>query len=215
MQLYDGLLLGHQILTLFEMNELYSSLGIITSLPCRYAGRLLWMPLRNSSCVCRLTPEKLVADLSFSLVYAGLTGFQLQSFVVSCKVTSPTWCRVWTICLDGPCPLYHAQLFPDIRRSCPALTLLSWPWQAGGRAQDCYQRKSGHSLRNIAHLSFILYLANLMVYSFDLCLFLSFDVVFLPLLSILFILSFVYQSISLTLFLSTWRTSFACIAAGK
>ena len=211
-----GLLLGHLDTDFEEMNRAlfqswnYPSLCLVGM----YAGGLLYgCLLRNSSCDWAWPRKVEVANLSLSLLSMQVwQDFQLRSFASLAKLLAQHGLRAWIILpWRSLSSLSSYPTFLDSWRVLSCAYALSWLWQA----------KKGEGLKAVARESLVISLGILPILSFYFAEFqpwsilltfifsFLFDVVFLPLLSILFILSLFTQSLSLTLPLSGWRTSFA------
>ena len=201
-----GLLFGHLDTDFEEMNELYSSLGIIHlfALSCMQVGFFM-DGFKKLLLRLGLTQEKLKwLTYPFSLIYAGLTGFS----------TSVIRCLLQKILAQ------HGYKGLDNFAVTVLVLFIIMPnffLTAGGVLSFAYAfilimtSKEGEGFRAVARESLVISLGILPILSFYFAEFqpwsiiltfvfsFLFDLVFLPLLSILFILSFVYPITQLNL----------------
>ena len=194
-----GLLLGHLDTDFEEMNELYSSLGIIHLFALSGMQVGFFMDAFKKLLLrLDLTQEKLKwLTYPFSLIYAGLTGFSAS---VIRSLLQKLLAQHGYKGLDN-FALTVLVLF---------IIMPNFFLTAGGVLSCAYAfiltmtSKEGEGLKAVARESLVIFLGILPILSFYFAEFqpwsilltfvfsFLFDVVFLPLLSILFILSFVY-----------------------
>lgn len=201
-----GLLLGHLDTDFEEMNELYSSLGIIHLFALSGMQVGFFMDgFKKLLLRLGLTQEKLKwLTYPFSLIYAGLTGF-------SASVIRSLLQKL--LAQHGYKGLDNFALTVLV----PFIIMPNFFLTAGGVLSCAYAfiltmtSKEGEGLKAVARESLVISLGILPILSFYFAEFqpwsilltfvfsFLFDLVFLPLLSILFILSFVYPVTQLNL----------------
>ena len=194
-----GLLLGHLNTDFEEMNELYSSLGIIHLFALSGMQVGFFMDAFKKLLLrLGLTQEKLKwLTYPFSLIYAGLTGFSAS---------------VIRSLLQKLLAQHGYKGLDNFALTVPVLFIImpNFFLTAGGVLSCAYAfiltmtSKEGEGLKAVARESLVISLGILPILSFYFAEFqpwsilltfvfsFLFDLVFLPLLSILFILSFVY-----------------------
>ena len=201
-----GLLLGHLDTDFEEMNELYSSLGIIHLFALSGMQVDFFMDAFKKLLLrLGLTQEKLKwLTYPFSLIYAGLTGFSasvirslLQKLLAQHGVKGLDNFALTVLVLFIIMPNFFLTAGGVL--SCAYAFILTMT------------SKEGEGLKAVARESLVISLGILPILSFYFAEFqpwsilltfvfsLLFDLVFLPLLSILFILSFVYPVTQLNL----------------
>ena len=194
-----GLLLGHLDTDFEEMNELYSSLGIIHLFALSGMQVGFFMDAFKKLLLrLGLTPEKLKwLTYPFSLVYAGLTGFSasvirslLQKLLAQHGVKGLDNFALTVLVLFIIMPNFFLTLGGVL--SCAYAFILTMTSKGGEGLKTVARESLVISLGILPILSF--YFAEFQPWSILLTFVFSFlfDVVFLPLLSILFILSFIY-----------------------
>ena len=205
-----GLLLGHLDTDFEEMNELYSSLGIIHLFALSGMQVGFFMDgFKKLLLRLGLTQEKLKwLTYPFSLIYAGLTGFSasvvrslLQKLLAQHGVKGLDNFALTVLVLFIIMPNFFLTAGGVL--SCAYAFILTMT------------SKEGEGLRAIARESLVISLGILPILSFYFAEFqpwsilltfvfsFLFDLVFLPLLSILFVLSFLYPVIQLN-FIFEW-----------
>ena len=205
-----GLLLGHLDTDFEEMNELYSSLGIIHLFALSGMQVGFFMDgFKKLLLRLGLTQEKLKwLTYPFSLVYAGLTGFSasvirslLQKLLAQHGVKGLDNFALTVLVLFIIMPNFFLTAGGVL--SCAYAFILTMT------------RKEGEGLKAVARESLVISLGILPILSFYFAEFqpwsilltfvfsFLFDLVFLPLLSILFALSFLYPVIQLN-FIFEW-----------
>ncbi|WP_247917962.1 DNA internalization-related competence protein ComEC/Rec2 [Streptococcus oralis] len=194
-----GLLLGHLDTDFEEMNELYSSLGIIHLFALSGMQVGFFMDAFKKLLLrLGLTQEKLKwLTYPFSLIYAGLTGFSasvirslLQKLLAQHGVKDLDNFALTILVLFIIMPNFFLTAGGVL--SCAYAFILTMTSKEGGGIKAVVRESLVISLGILPILSF--YFAEFQPWSILLTFVFSFlfDVVFLPLLSILFILSFVY-----------------------
>ena len=194
-----GLLLGHLDTDFEEMNELYSSLGIIHLFALSGMQVGFFMDAFKKLLLrLGLTQEKLkLLTYPFSLIYAGLTGFSasvirslLQKLLVQHSVKGLDNFALTVLVLFIIMPNFFLTAGGVL--SCAYAFILTMTSKEGDGIKAVARESLVISLGILPILSF--YFAEFQPWSILLTFVFSFlfDVVFLPLLSILFILSFVY-----------------------
>ena len=194
-----GLLLGHLDTDFEEMNELYSSLGIIHLFALSGMQVGFFMDAFKKLLLrLGLTPEKLKwLTYPFSLVYAGLTGFSasvirslLQKLLAQHGVKGLDNFALTVLVLFIIMPNFFLTLGGVL--SCAYAFILTMTSKGGEGLKTVARESLVISLGILPILSF--YFAEFQPWSILLTFVFSFlfDVVFFPLLSILFILSFIY-----------------------
>ena len=208
-----GLLLGHLDTDFEEMNELYSSLGIIHLFALSGMQVGFFMDgFKKLLLRLGLTQEKLKwLTYPFSLIYAGLTGFSasvirslLQKLLAQHGVKGLDNFALTVLVLFIVMPNFFLTAGGVL--SCAYAFILTMT------------SKEGEGLKAVARESLVISLGILPILSFYFAEFQSwsilltfvfsflFDLVFLPLLSILFALSFLYPVIQLN-FIFEWLES--------
>ena len=194
-----GLLLGHLDTDFEEMNELYSSLGIIHLFALSGMQVGFFMDAFKKLLLrLGLTQEKLKwLTYPFSLIYAGLTGFSasvirslLQKLLAQHGVKGLDNFALTVLVLFIIMPNFFLTAGGVL--SCAYAFILTITSKEGEGLKAVARESLVISLGILPILSF--YFAEFQPWSILLTFVFSFlfDVVFLPLLSILFILSFVY-----------------------
>ena len=194
-----GLLLGHLDTDFEEMNELYSSLGIIHLFALSGMQVGFFMDAFKKLLLrLGLTQEKLKwLTYPFSLIYAGLTGFSasvirslLQKLLAQHGVKGLDHFALTVLVLFIIMPNFFLTAGGVL--SCAYAFILTMTSKEGEGIKAVARESLIISLGILPILSF--YFAEFQPWSILLTFVFSFlfDVVFLPLLSILFILSFVY-----------------------
>jgi len=194
-----GLLLGHLDTDFEEMNELYSSLGIIHLFALSGMQVGFFMDAFKKLLLrLGLTQEKLKwLTYPFSLIYAGLTGFSasvirslLQKLLAQHGVKGLDNFALTVLVLFIIMPNFFLTAGGVL--SCAYAFILTMTSKEGEGLKAVARESLVISLGILPTLSF--YFAEFQPWSIFLTFVFSFlfDVVFLPLLSILFILSFVY-----------------------
>ncbi|WP_247944294.1 DNA internalization-related competence protein ComEC/Rec2 [Streptococcus oralis] len=194
-----GLLLGHLDTDFEEMNELYSSLGIIHLFALSGMQVGFFMDAFKKLLLrLGLTQEKLKwLTYPFSLIYAGLTGFSasvirslLQKLLAQHGVKGLDNFALTVLVLFIIMPNFFLTAGGVL--SCAYAFILTMTSKEGEGLKAVARESLVISLGILPILSF--YFAEFQPWSILLTFVFSFlfDVVFLPLLSILFILSFVY-----------------------
>mgnify|MGYP000887495951 FL=1 len=194
-----GLLLGHLDTDFEEMNELYSSLGIIHLFALSGMQVGFFMDAFKKLLLrLGLTQEKLKwLTYPFSLIYAGLTGFSasvirslLQKLLAQHGVKGLDNFALTVLVLFIIMPNFFLTAGGVL--SCAYAFILTMTSKEGEGIKAVARESLIISLGILPILSF--YFAEFQPWSILLTFVFSFlfDVVFLPLLSILFILSFVY-----------------------
>ena len=194
-----GLLLGHLDTDFEEMNELYSSLGIIHLFALSGMQVGFFMDgFKKLLLRLGLTQEKLKwLTYPFSLLYAGLTGFSasvirslLQKLLAQHGVKGLDNFALTVLVLFIIMPNFFLTAGGVL--SCAYAFILTMTSKEGDGIKAVARESLVISLGILPILSF--YFAEFQPWSILLTFVFSFlfDVVFLPLLSILFILSFVY-----------------------
>ena len=194
-----GLLLGHLDTDFEEMNELYSSLGIIHLFALSGMQVGFFMDgFKKLLLRLGLTQEKLKwLTYPFSLIYAGLTGFSasvirslLQKLLAQHGVKGLDNFALTILVLFIIMPNFFLTAGGVL--SCAYAFILTMTSKEGEGLKAVARESLVISLGILPILSF--YFAEFQPWSILLTFVFSFlfDVVFLPLLSILFILSFVY-----------------------
>jgi len=208
-----GLLLGHLDTDFEEMNELYSSLGIIHLFALSGMQVGFFMDgFKKLLLRLGLTQEKLKwLTYPFSLIYAGLTGFSasvirslLQKLLAQhgVKGLDNFSLTVLVLCIIMP----NFFLTAGGVLSCAYAFILTMTSKEGEGLKVIARESLVISLGILPILSF--YFAEFQPWSILLTFVFSFlfDLVFLPLLSILFALSFLYPVIQLN-FIFEWLES--------
>ena len=201
-----GLLLGHLDTDFEEMNELYSSLGIIHLFALSGMQVGFFMDgFKKLLLRLGLTQEKLKwLTYPFSLIYAGLTGFSasvirslLQKLLAQHGVKGLDNFALTVLVLFIIMPNFFLTAGGVL--SCAYAFILTMTSKEGEGLKAIARESLVISLGILPILSF--YFAEFQPWSILLTFVFSFlfDVVFLPLLSILFILSFVYPVTQLNL----------------
>lgn len=194
-----GLLLGHLDTDFEEMNELYSSLGIIHLFALSGMQVGFFMDAFKKLLLrLGLTQEKLKwLTYPFSLIYAGLTGFSasvirslLQKLLAQHGYKGLDNFALTVLALFIIMPNFFLTAGGVL--SCAYAFILTMTSKEGEGLKAVARESLAISLGILPLLSF--YFAEFQPWSILLTLVFSFlfDLVFLPLLSILFILSFVY-----------------------
>ena len=194
-----GLLLGHLDTDFEEMNELYSSLGIIHLFALSGMQVGFFMDgFKKLLLRLGLTQEKLKwLTYPFSLIYAGLTGFSasvirslLQKLLAQHGVKGLDNFALTVLVLFIVMPNFFLTAGGVL--SCAYAFILTMTSKEGEGLKAVARESLVISLGILPILSF--YFAEFQPWSILLTFVFSFlfDLVFLPLLSILFILSFVY-----------------------
>ena len=194
-----GLLLGHLDTDFEEMNELYSSLGIIHLFALSGMQVGFFMDVFKKLLLrLGLTQEKLKwLTYPFSLIYAGLTGFSasvirslLQKLLAQHGVKGLDNFALTVLVLFIVMPNFFLTAGGVL--SCAYAFILTMTSKEGDGFKAVARESLVISLGILPILSF--YFAEFQPWSILLTFVFSFlfDLVFLPLLSILFILSFVY-----------------------
>ena len=201
-----GLLLGHLDTDFEEMNELYSSLGIIHLFALSGMQVGFFMDAFKKLLLrLGLTQEKLKwLTYPFSLIYAGLTGFSasvirslLQKLLAQHGVKGLDNFALTVLVLFIIMPNFFLTAGGVL--SCAYAFILTMTSKEGEGLKAVARESLIISLGILPILSF--YFAEFQPWSILLTFVFSFlfDLVFLPLLSILFILSFVYPVTQLNL----------------
>ena len=201
-----GLLFGHLDTDFEEMNELYSSLGIIHLFALSGMQVGFFMDgFKKLLLRLGLTQEKLKwLTYPFSLIYAGLTGFSasvirslLQKLLAQHGVKSLDNFALTVLVLFIIMPNFFLTAGGVL--SCAYAFILTMTSKEGEGLKAVARESLVISLGILPILSF--YFAEFQPWSILLTFVFSFlfDLVFLPLLSILFILSFVYPVTQLNL----------------
>ena len=201
-----GLLLGHLDTDFEEMNELYSSLGIIHLFALSGMQVGFFMDgFKKLLLRLGLTQEKLKwLTYPFSLIYAGLTGFSasvirslLQKLLAQHGVKGLDNFALTVLVLFIVMPNFFLTAGGVL--SCAYAFILTMTSKEGEGLKAVARESLIISLGILPILSF--YFAEFQPWSILLTFVFSFlfDLVFLPLLSILFILSFVYPVTQLNL----------------
>ena len=201
-----GLLLGHLDTDFEEMNELYSSLGIIHLFALSGMQVGFFMDgFKKLLLRLGLTQEKLKwMTYPFSLIYAGLTGFSasvirslLQKLLAQHGVKGLDNFALTVLVLFIVMPNFFLTAGGVL--SCAYAFILTMTSKEGEGLKAVARESLVISLGILPILSF--YFAEFQPWSILLTFVFSFlfDMVFLPLLSILFILSFVYPVTQLNL----------------
>ena len=201
-----GLLLGHLDTDFEEMNELYSSLGIIHLFALSGMQVGFFMDAFKKLLLrLGLTQEKLKwLTYPFSLIYAGLTGFSasvirslLQKLLAQHGVKGLDNIALTVLVLFIIMPNFFLTAGGVL--SCAYAFILTMTSKEGEGLKAVARESLVISLGILPILSF--YFAEFQPWSILLTFVFSFlfDLVFLPLLSILFILSFVYPVTQLNL----------------
>ena len=201
-----GLLLGHLDTDFEEMNELYSSLGIIHLFALSGMQVGFFMDAFKKLLLrLGLTQEKLQwLTYPFSLIYAGLTGFSasvirslLQKLLAQHGVKGLDNFALTVLVLFIIMPNFFLTAGGVL--SCAYAFILTMTSKEGEGLKAVARESLVISLGILPILSF--YFAEFQPWSILLTFVFSFlfDLVFLPLLSILFILSFVYPVTQLNL----------------
>lgn len=205
-----GLLLGHLDTDFEEMNELYSSLGIIHLFALSGMQVGFFMDgFKKLLLRFGLTQEKLKwLTYPFSLIYAGLTGFSasvirslLQKLLVQHGVKGLDNFALTVLILFIIMPNFFLTAGGVL--SCAYAFILTMTSKEGEGLKAVARESLVISLGILPILSF--YFAEFQPWSILLTFVFSFlfDLVFLPLLSILFALSFLYPVIQLN-FIFEW-----------
>lgn len=205
-----GLLLGHLDTDFEEMNELYSSLGIIHLFALSGMQVGFFMDgFKNLLLRLGLTKEKLKwLTYLFSLIYAGLTGFSvsvirslLQKILDQHGVKGLDNFALTVLVLFIVMPNFFLTAGGVL--SCAYAFILTMTSKEGEGFKAVARESLVISLGILPILSF--YFAEFQPWSILLTFVFSFlfDLVFLPLLSILFVLSFLYPVIQLN-FIFEW-----------
>ena len=205
-----GLLLGHLDTDFEEMNELYSSLGIIHLFALSGMQVGFFMDgFKKLLLRLGLTQEKLKwLTYPFSLIYAGLTGFSasvirslLQKLLAQHGVKGLDNFALTALVLFIVMPNFFLTAGGVL--SCAYAFILTMTSKEGEGLKAVARESLVISLGILPILSF--YFAEFQPWSILLTFVFSFlfDLVFLPLLSILFVLSFLYPFIQLN-FLFEW-----------
>ena len=205
-----GLLLGHLDTDFEEMNELYSSLGIIHLFALSGMQVGFFMDgFKKLLLRLGLTQEKLKwLTYPFSLIYAGLTGFSasvirslLQKLLVQHGVKGLDNFALTVLVLFIIMPNFFLTAGGVL--SCAYAFILTMTSKEGEGLKAVTRESLVISLGILPTLSF--YFAEFQPWSILLTFVFSllFDFVFLPLLSILFALSFLYPVIQLN-FIFEW-----------
>ena len=205
-----GLLLGHLDTDFEEMNELYSSLGIIHLFALSGMQVGFFMDVFKKLLLrLGLTQEKLKwLTYPFSLIYAGLTGFSasvirslLQKLLAQHGVKGLDNFALTVLVLFIIMPNFFLTAGGVL--SCAYAFILTMTSKEGEGLKAVARESLVISLGILPILSF--YFAEFQPWSILLTFVFSFlfDLVFLPLLSILFVLSFLYPVIQLN-FIFEW-----------
>ena len=205
-----GLLLGHLDTDFEEMNELYSSLGIIHLFALSGMQVGFFMDgFKKLLLRLGLTQEKLKwLTYPFSLIYAGLTGFSasvirslLQKLLAQHSVKGLDNFALTVLVLFIVMPNFFLTAGGVL--SCAYAFILTMTSKEGEGLKAVARESLVISLGILPILSF--YFAEFQPWSILLTFVFSFlfDLVFLPLLSILFALSFLYPVIQLN-FIFEW-----------
>lgn len=205
-----GLLLGHLDTDFEEMNELYSGLGIIHLFALSGMQVGFFMDgFKKLLLRLGLTQEKLkLLTYPFSLIYAGLTGFSasvirslLQKLLAQHGVKGLDNFALTVLVLFIVMPKFFLTAGGVL--SCAYAFILTMTSKEGEGLKAVARESLVISLGILPILSF--YFAEFQPWSILLTFVFSFlfDLVFLPLLSILFALSFLYPVIQLN-FLFEW-----------
>ena len=205
-----GLLLGHLDTDFEEMNELYSSLGIIHLFALSGMQVGFFMDgFKKLLLRLGLTQEKLKwLTYPFSLIYAGLTGFSasvirslLQKLLAQHGVKGLDNFALTVLVLFIIMPNFFLTAGGVL--SCAYAFILTMTSKEGEGLKAIARESLVISLGILPILSF--YFAEFQPWSILLTFVFSFlfDLVFLPLLSILFVLSFLYPVIQLN-FIFEW-----------
>lgn len=205
-----GLLLGHLDTDFEEMNELYSSLGIIHLFALSGMQVGFFMDgFKKLLLRLGLTQEKLKwLTYPFSLIYAGLTGFSasvirslLQKLLAQHGVKGLDNFALTVLVLFIVMPNFFLTAGGVL--SCAYAFILTMTSKEGEGLKAVTSESLVISLGILPILSF--YFAEFQPWSILLTFVFSFlfDLVFLPLLSILFVLSFLYPVIQLN-FIFEW-----------
>ena len=205
-----GLLLGHLDTDFEEMNELYSSLGIIHLFALSGMQVGFFMDgFKKLLLRLGLTQEKLKwLTYPFSLIYAGLTGFSasvirslLQKLLAQHGVKGLDNFALTVLVLFIIMPNFFLTAGGVL--SCAYAFILTMTSKEGEGLKAVARESLVISLGILPILSF--YFAEFQPWSILLTFVFSFlfDLVFLPLLSILFVLSFLYPVIQLN-FIFEW-----------
>ena len=205
-----GLLLGHLDTDFEEMNELYSSLGIIHLFALSGMQVGFFMDVFKKLLLrLGLTQEKLKwLTYPFSLIYAGLTGFSasvirslLQKLLAQHGVKGLDNFALTVLILFIIMPNFFLTAGGVL--SCAYAFILTMSSKEGEGLKAVARESLVISLGILPILSF--YFAEFQPWSILLTFVFSFlfDLVFLPLLSILFALSFLYSVIQLN-FIFEW-----------
>ena len=208
-----GLLLGHLDTDFEEMNELYSSLGIIHLFALSGMQVGFFMDgFKKLLLRLGLTQEKLKwLTYPFSLIYAGLTGFSasvirslLQKLLAQHGVKGLDNFALTVLVLFIVMPNFFLTAGGVL--SCAYAFILTMTSKEGEGLKAVARESLVISLGILPILSF--YFAEFQPWSILLTFVFSFlfDLVFLPLLSILFVLSFLYPVIQLN-FMFEWLES--------
>ena len=205
-----GLLLGHLDTDFEEMNELYSSLGIIHLFALSGMQVGFFMDgFKKLLLRLGLTQEKLKwLTYPFSLIYAGLTGFSasvirslLQKLLAQHRIKGLDNFALTVLVLFIVMPNFFLTAGGIL--SCTYAFILTMTSKEGDGLKAVARESLVISLGILPILSF--YFAEFQPWSILLTFVFSFlfDLVFLPLLSILFALSFLYPVIQLN-FIFEW-----------
>ena len=205
-----GLLLGHLDTDFEEMNELYSSLGIIHLFALSGMQVGFFMDAFKKLVLrLGLTQEKLKwLTYPFSLIYAGLTGFSasvirslLQKLLAQHDVKGLDNFALTVLVLFIIMPNFFLTAGGVL--SCAYAFILTMTSKEGEGLKAVARESLIISLGILPILSF--YFAEFQPWSILLTFVFSFlfDLVFLPLLSILFVLSFIYPIIQMN-FVFEW-----------
>ena len=208
-----GLLLGHLDTDFEEMNELYSSLGIIHLFALSGMQVGFFMDgFKKLLLRLGLTQEKLKwLTYPFSLIYAGLTGFSasvirslLQKLLAQHGVKGLDNFALTVLVLFIVMPNFFLTAGGVL--SCAYAFILTMTSKEGEGLKTIARESLVISLGILPILSF--YFAEFQPWSILLTFVFSFlfDLIFLPLLSILFALSFLYPVIQLN-FIFEWLES--------
>ena len=208
-----GLLLGHLDTDFEEMNELYSSLGIIHLFALSGMQVGFFMDgFKKLLLRLGLTQEKLKwLTYPFSLIYAGLTGFSasvirslLQKLLAQHSVKGLDNFALTVLVLFIVMPNFFLTAGGVL--SCAYAFILTMTSKEGEGLKAVARESLVISLGILPILSF--YFAEFQPWSILLTFVFSFlfDLVFLPLLSILFAFSFIYPVIQLN-FIFEWLES--------
>ena len=214
-----GLLLGHLDTDFEEMNELYSSLGIIHLFALSGMQVGFFMDgFKKLLLRLGLTQEKLKwMTYPFSLIYAGLTGFSasvirslLQKLLAQHGVKGLDNFALTVLVLFIIMPNFFLTAGGVL--SCAYAFILTMTSKEGEGLKAVARESLVISLGILPILSF--YFAEFQPWSILLTFVFSFlfDLVFLPLLSILFVLSFLYPVIQLN-FIFEWLEGMICFVS--